>query len=49
MPLTSSVTMGIAYGFLSVVVIKVLTGRFSDVKPVMLVVAALCVLMLATV
>lgn len=49
MPLTSSVTMGIAYGFLSVVVITVLTERFSDVKPAMLVVAALCVLILGTV
>ncbi|MFV8836082.1 NCS2 family permease [Aquisalimonas sp.] len=49
MPLTYSITMGIAYGFLSYVVIKVLTGRISDVKPAMLVVAALCVLMLATV
>lgn len=49
MPLTYSITMGIAYGFLSYVVIKLLTGRISDVKPAMLVVAALCVLMLATV
>ena len=49
MPLTYSITMGIAYGFLSFVVIKVLTGRFSEVKPAMLVLAALCVMMLATV
>lgn len=49
MPLTYSITMGIAYGFLSYVVIKALMGRIRDVKPAMLVVAGLCILMLATV
>ncbi|WP_148252516.1 NCS2 family permease [Aidingimonas lacisalsi] len=48
MPLTYSITLGIAFGFLSFVVIKVCTGRLTDIKPAMWVSAALSVVMLAT-
>ena len=48
MPLTYSITLGIAFGFISFVLIKVLTGRFSEIKPAMWVTAALSVVMLLT-
>lgn len=48
MPLTYSITLGIAFGFLSFVLIKLFTGRFGEIKPAMWVSAALCVVLLAT-
>ncbi|EWH01494.1 hypothetical protein Q427_13805 [Halomonas sp. BC04] len=48
MPLTYSITLGIAFGFLSFVVIKLFTGRITDIKPAMWVSAALSVVMLVT-
>jgi len=39
-PLTYSIAHGIGYGFVSYVLIKLLTGRFRDVKPLMYGVAA---------
>ncbi|WP_422677932.1 NCS2 family permease [Bisbaumannia pacifica] len=48
MPLTYSITLGIAFGFLSFVLIKLATGRLEEIKPAMWVSAALSVLMLVT-
>jgi adenine/guanine/hypoxanthine permease len=39
-PMTYSIAHGIGYGFISYVVLKVLTLRWGDVHPVMYVVAA---------
>jgi len=46
-PLTYSITDGVAYGFLSYVLIKLATGKARDVRPAMWVIAALAVLLLA--
>lgn len=48
MPLTYSITLGIAFGFISFVLIKVCTGRFVEIKPAMWITAALSVVMLMT-
>ncbi|OBX36542.1 putative permease YicO [Halomonas elongata] len=48
MPLTYSITLGIAFGFMSFVLIKALTGKVREIKPAMWVTAALAVLMLLT-
>ncbi len=48
MPLTYSITLGIAFGFLSFVLIKLFTGRIEEIKPAMWVSAALSVVMLVT-
>ncbi|GAA0561068.1 NCS2 family permease [Halomonas salifodinae] len=48
MPLTYSITLGIAFGFLSFVLIKLATGRLEEIKPAMWVSAALSVVMLVT-
>lgn len=40
MPLTFSIAQGLAFGFLSYVFIKVMTGKFKDISPVMYIVAA---------
>jgi adenine/guanine/hypoxanthine permease len=45
-PLTYSITDGIAYGFLAFVVIKAFTGQTKAIKPAMWVVAALSLLLL---
>jgi len=47
MPLTDSITHGIAYGFMAFAVVKPLAGRGSYTRPAMWLVAALSVLMLA--
>jgi len=44
MPLTYSIANGLIFGILSYVVLKLITGRFRDVKPTMWVLAALFVL-----
>ena len=44
MPLTSSIATGIAMGIISYVVIKVLTGKIKEIKPLTFVLAALFVL-----
>ena len=41
MPFTYSIADGIAFGFISYAVIKVLAGRFRDLSPMVLVIAAL--------
>ncbi|WP_198651533.1 NCS2 family permease [Dyella sp. C11] len=46
-PLTYSITDGVAYGFLSFVIIKACTGRSKDIKPAMWVIAALSAVLLA--
>ena len=46
-PLTCSITDGVAYGFLSYVLIKLATGKAREVKPAMWVIAGLAVLLLA--
>ncbi|GAB2725246.1 NCS2 family permease [Halomonas garicola] len=48
MPLTYSITLGIAFGFISFVLIKVLTGRLEEIKPAMWITAALSLVMLLT-
>ncbi|GAA5786563.1 NCS2 family permease [Chitiniphilus shinanonensis] len=41
MPFTFSIADGIAFGFISFVVIKLLAGRFSDLRPATIIIAAL--------
>ncbi|HSC83647.1 MAG TPA: NCS2 family permease [Pseudomonas sp.] len=41
MPLTFSIANGIAFGFISWVVIKALTGRFKDINPALVVLAVI--------
>ena len=48
MPLTYSITLGIAFGFLSFVLVKLCTGRLAEIKPAMWVTALLSVVMLVT-
>lgn len=48
MPLTYSITLGIAFGFLSFVLVKVCTKRLKDIKPAMWVTAVMCAIMLVT-
>ncbi|WP_211269397.1 NCS2 family permease [Chromobacterium amazonense] len=47
MPFTFSIADGIAFGFISYAVIKILAGRFADLKPAVVVIAALWVFKLA--
>lgn len=47
MPFTFSIADGIAFGFISYAVIKILAGRFRDLKPAVLVIAALWIFKLA--
>ena len=44
MPMTSSIATGIAMGLISYVVIKLLTGKVKEVKPLTFILAALFVL-----
>ena len=44
MPLTFSIADGIAFGLISYIVIKLLTGRVKEVKPVVMIIAFLFVL-----
>jgi adenine/guanine/hypoxanthine permease len=46
-PLTYSITDGVAYGFLAYVLLKLATGRVREVKPAMWVIVALAVVLLA--
>ncbi|WP_413614716.1 NCS2 family permease [Halomonas cupida] len=48
MPLTYSITLGIAFGFMSFVLIKLALGKFSEIKPAMWVSAVLAGVMLVT-
>jgi len=41
MPLTYSIAEGIAFGMLSYVFLKLLTGKYKEVKPMMYVIAVL--------
>lgn len=47
MPFTYSIADGIAFGFISYAVVKILAGRFSDLKPAVVVIAALWIFKLA--
>ena len=47
MPLTYSIANGLAFGFISYVAIKALSGRFRDVHPAALLVAVLFVIKFA--
>ncbi|MEQ6292360.1 NCS2 family permease [Vogesella sp. GCM10023246] len=47
MPFTFSIADGIAFGFISYAAIKILSGRFADLKPAVLVIAGLWVVKLA--
>ena len=44
MPFTASISEGIVLGMLSYVTVKVLTGRFRELSPVMYILAVLFVL-----
>jgi AGZA family xanthine/uracil permease-like MFS transporter len=44
--LSYSISTGLAFGFISFVLIKLLSGRARDVKPAMWIIAALCLLFL---
>lgn len=48
MPLTYSITLGIAFGFISFVLIRLATGKLNEIKPAMWVSALLAVVMLLT-
>ncbi|EEG10508.1 NCS2 family permease [Pseudogulbenkiania ferrooxidans] len=47
MPFTFSIADGIAFGFISYAALKLLSGRFAELKPAVLVIAALWVFKLA--
>ncbi|AOZ50240.1 NCS2 family permease [Chromobacterium vaccinii] len=47
MPFTFSIADGIAFGFISYAVIKILAGRFSDLRPAVVIIAALWIFKLA--
>jgi AGZA family xanthine/uracil permease-like MFS transporter len=47
MPFTYSIADGIAFGFISYAMIKILAGRFADLKPAVVIIAALWVVKLA--
>ncbi|MEO9386236.1 NCS2 family permease [Chromobacterium phragmitis] len=47
MPFTFSIADGIAFGFISYAVIKILAGRFADLRPAVLIIAALWIFKLA--
>lgn len=47
MPFTFSIADGIAFGFISYALIKILAGRFADLKPAVLVIAGLWIVKLA--
>ncbi|WP_174875975.1 NCS2 family permease [Vogesella oryzae] len=47
MPFTFSIADGIAFGFISYAAVKILAGRFADLKPAVVVIAALWVVKLA--
>ncbi|GAB7389054.1 hypothetical protein BSNK01_28920 [Bacillaceae bacterium] len=40
MPLTFSIAEGLAFGFISYTLLKVLTGRFKEVKPIVYFISA---------
>lgn len=44
MPLTYSIAEGIVFGMLSFVLLKLLTGRYKEVKPIMLIIAVLFII-----
>ncbi|HET8791649.1 MAG TPA: NCS2 family permease, partial [Modicisalibacter sp.] len=48
MPLTYSITLGIAFGFLSFVLVKLCTGRLEEIKPAMWVTSVMCAIMLVS-
>jgi AGZA family xanthine/uracil permease-like MFS transporter len=45
--LSYSISTGLAFGFVSFVVIKIVTGKIADVKPAMWVIAALSLVFLS--
>jgi len=44
MPLTYSIAQGIVFGMLSYVILKVLTGRHKEIKPIMYIIAVLFII-----
>ncbi|HPU58203.1 MAG TPA: NCS2 family permease, partial [Candidatus Avimonas sp.] len=48
MPFTYSIANGIMFGMLAWVIIKIITGKFRDIHPVMYVCAVLFALRIAT-
>lgn len=44
MPLTYSIAEGIVFGMLSYVILKLLTGKFKEIKPIMYVIAVLFII-----
>ncbi|WP_435103971.1 NCS2 family permease [Arhodomonas sp. AD133] len=48
MPFTYSITLGIAFGFLAFIAIKLCLGKLGDIKPAMWIAGALSILLLVT-
>ena len=44
MPLTYSIAEGIVIGMLTYVILKLITGKFKDIKPIMYVIAILFII-----
>jgi AGZA family xanthine/uracil permease-like MFS transporter len=44
MPLTYSIAEGIVFGMLSFVLLKLLTGRYKEIKPIMVIIAILFII-----
>ncbi len=44
MPLTYSIAEGSVFGMLSYVLLKLLTGRFKEIKPIMIIIAILFII-----
>jgi AGZA family xanthine/uracil permease-like MFS transporter len=46
MPLTYSIAQGLVFGFITYALIKILVGKVKEVDPVLMVIAALCLVSL---
>lgn len=46
MPLTYSIAQGLVFGFISFALIKILVGKIKDLDPILMVIAALCLVSL---
>ncbi len=48
MPLTFSISTGLSFGFLSYIIINVITGKFKKISPVMWCIGVLCIINIIT-
>jgi AGZA family xanthine/uracil permease-like MFS transporter len=46
MPLTYSIAQGLVFGFITYALIKILVGKFREVDPILMIIAALCLVSL---